>query len=82
MSEQRGDDVLDALIILSEGGAIPPEREARLIGAAPSFARRNEIAYVVVDRAGAPEALRSFAVRAFGLQHVETDGSFELYRPR
>ena len=72
--------MLDALITLSEGVPLGPGRAARLIEDGPSFAKRSRIDFVVIDRARAPQALRDFAIKAFQLRHVETDGDFELYR--
>ena len=39
------------------------------------------LAFVVIDRLRTSDALRNFALRALRLQHIETDGDFELYRP-
>jgi hypothetical protein len=36
----------------------------------------------VIDGARTSEALRAFATGALRLEHVETDGDLELYRPR
>ena len=47
----------------------------------PAFAQQTNIGFVVIDRARTPEPLRDFAVRAFRLQLIESDGIFELYRP-
>ena len=81
VSEIRRDGMLDALIWLSEGQALDPSRARTLIEEGPAFIDRANIAYVVVDRARVPWALRDFAVRAYRLQLVEVDGEFELYRP-
>jgi hypothetical protein len=81
VSDMRRDPMLDALIWLSEGKVLDLSRDAWLIGEGPSFAQRANVAFVVVDCARAPEALRDFAIRAFRLQLVESDGNVELYRP-
>jgi hypothetical protein len=81
VSEMRRDLIVDGLMILSEGGSLSPERDARLVRIAGEFVTRARLAFVVIDRARTPDALREFAVRAFRLQHVETDGDLELYRP-
>ncbi len=81
VAEMRRDLMLDALMRLSEGEAVSPERDARLVKAAPEFIKRANVAFVVIDRERTPAALREFALRALRLQHVETDGELELYRP-
>jgi hypothetical protein len=81
ISEIRQVDVLDALIRLSEGSTLDPVQEERVRAQAPAFAARSHLAFVVLDRSRTPDALREFAIRAFRLQYVETDGNFELYRP-
>ena len=80
IAEIRRYEMLDALITLSEGKLLEPRREARLIAEGPSFARRSRLNFVVIDCDRAPPALREFAKRALRLEHVETDGPFELYR--
>ena len=80
IAEIRRYEMLDALIRLSEGTPLDPDREARLIEDGPAFAQRYRVDFVVIDRAWAPEPLRDFAMKAFRLQHVESDGPFELYR--
>ena len=68
VSEIRRNEVVDALFVLSEGGTLPPSREAALIERSPAFIRDARIGFVVLDRSRAPEALRTFALRAFGLE--------------
>jgi hypothetical protein len=80
-SEVRRIDMLDALIVLSEGGTIPPEREAALVASGPTFVREGNLGFVIVDRLRSSRAHVDFAVRAFHLKRVETDGDFELYVP-
>ncbi len=80
IAEIRRYEMLDALITLSEGKPLEPRREARLIANGPSFALRSRLNFVVIDCDRAPAALRDFAKRAFRLEHVETDGPFELYK--
>jgi hypothetical protein len=81
VSEMRSDGMLDALIWLSEGRTLDSSRKQALIDMGPGFMRRTNIGFVVIDRGRAFEPLRDFAVRAFRLQLVETEGLFELYRP-
>lgn len=80
-SEVRSDDTLDALIVLSEGGRLGPDREARLYEAGPAFVRRARLGFVVIDRAYVPDAFAELVIRAFHLELVEREGLFELYRP-
>jgi len=78
----RSNEMLHALIVLSEGGEIPGDMMARLADLGPIWAERSKIGFVVIDRAQSTEALRDFATRALRLDHVDTDGNLELYRPR
>ena len=79
--DMRRDQMLDALIWLSEGHELDPSCRRSLVEAGPSFAERSRIGFVIIDRARASQAIREFAIRAFHLQLVESDGNFELYRP-
>jgi hypothetical protein len=81
ISETRKNEVLDALITLSEGGALAPDRARSLRDLGPDYVRRSRLGFVVVDRLRASEALRVAAVEAFDLRLVESDGPFELYAP-
>jgi len=82
IDQLRSNEMIDALIILSEGGEVPEEAKARLIDLGPVWTERSKIGFVVIDRARTSEALRAFATGALRLEHVETDGDLELYRPR
>jgi hypothetical protein len=79
--DTRRDPMLDALIWLSEGHELDPSRWRSLVEAGPAFAERSKIGFVIIDCARTTEAIREFAIRAFNLQLVESDGNFELYRP-
>jgi hypothetical protein len=79
--EARRDPVLDALIELSEGKTLDPEREGLLIEQGQGYLDRHRLGLVVIDRGRATTALREVVVRAFRLQLVASDGPFELYRP-
>ena len=81
IADARRDPMVNALMTLSEGGILDPALDAELARLGPSLASRARIGFVVIDRNRASAALRDFAIRAFGLQQVETDGTFELYRP-
>ena len=78
----RSNEMIDALIVLSEGDDIPDDVKARLIDLGPVWIERSKIGFVVIDRARTSEELRAFAIGALRLEHVETDGDLELYRPR
>ena len=77
----RQDAFLDALLTLSEGGTLDPEREAALLDRGPEFIRRARIGYVVIDNDSTPPQLRDFAIRALRLQHVSAEESFDLFVP-
>jgi hypothetical protein len=79
--ETSRNEVLGALITLSEGKPLTPEAEARLVEQGPTFARSTHLGFVVIDRARVSEASTALAIRAFQLRHVASDGAFELYRP-
>ena len=81
ISDVRRIDMIDALIVLSEGGAISPQREAVLIASGPAFVRESNVGFVIIDRLRSSKSLVDLAVRALHLQLVEADGPFELYKP-
>jgi hypothetical protein len=81
IADIRSDPMVDALILLSEGGDLDPFRREALIAAGPEFVQRTALGFVVLDRTRTSAPLRDFANRAFRLEHVDTDGAFELYRP-
>jgi hypothetical protein len=78
----RGNQMLGALILLSEGNELPAELHARLVDHGPVWAERSKIGFVVIDRAASTQSLRDFAVDALRLELVDTDGDLDLYRPR
>jgi hypothetical protein len=80
-SEVRRIDMIDALIVLSEGGTLSPEREAALVAHGPDFVHDANLGFVIVDRLRSSPALVDFANRALHLRRVEVDGNFELYEP-
>jgi hypothetical protein len=73
--------MIDALIVLSEGGTVPPQREAALIAGGPAFVRDARLGFVIVDRGQASQPLVDFAERALRLRLVTVDGMFALYQP-
>jgi len=80
-SEVRRIDMIDALIVLSEGGSISPERDAALVASGPMFVHDANLGFVIVDRLRSSPALIDFATRALRLQLDEVDGNFELFEP-
>lgn len=80
-SEVRRIDMIDALIVLSEGGKISPERDAALVTSGPTFVHDANLGFVIVDRLRSSPSLIDFATRALRLQRVEVDGNFELFVP-
>ena len=81
IADVRRIDMLDALIVLSEGGTLSPAREAALISGGPAFIREANLGFVIVDRLRSPTALIDFAKRALHLSYLDRDGVFELYQP-
>jgi hypothetical protein len=81
IADVRRIDMLDALIVLSEGGRLAEEREAALIAGGPAFIREANLGFVIVDRLRSSRPLIDFATRALHLQFVDRDGVFELYQP-
>lgn len=81
LPELRAHEVLQPLILLSEGLPIPGPLESRGIEIGPQFIREERVAYVVIDRSRSSDALTRFAIRAFRLAHIESDGPLDLYRP-
>ncbi len=78
----RSNQMVDALLVLSEGGQIPDELRAKLVDLGPTWTERSKIGFVVIDRPRTSQALSDFAIGALRLEHVATDGDLELYRPR
>jgi hypothetical protein len=86
ISEKRVRDVraqptLDALITLSEGGTLTPERAAQVVARGPRFVTKSNLGYVVIDERTAPPALVRFAMDAWKLEFIGRDGPHALYRP-
>jgi hypothetical protein len=78
----RSNQMVDALLVLSEGGQISDELRAKLVDLGPTWTERSKIGFVVIDRPRTSQALSDFAIGALRLEHVATDGDLELYRPR
>jgi hypothetical protein len=72
--------VTSALIDLSEGRSLTPERRASVLEAAHNRPFRLRIGWVVVDTRSASPELEQFAIEAFDLTYVERDGPWKLYR--
>lgn len=74
--------IRSALIDLSEGRPVSPDRLPQLRRRVPEFMARAALGYVVIDRSRATPALADFAIRLFDLEELERSGSRTLYRPR
>ena len=72
--------VMSALLDLSEGKALTAEREREVLALTPARARWLNIGWVVVDGRKVSADLEQFAISAFDLVLVATDGSWRLYR--
>ena len=81
VGEVRAQPTLDALLTLSEGGQLSPERADEIRARAPRFLGRSNLAYVVVDLEASPPALVEFVTGAWGLEEIARDGNVVLYRP-
>ena len=81
VAEIRSFAMLDALITLSEGRTIDPQREAALIALGPKFVTSTPVGFVVIDRKRASPDLQAFAIRALRLRRVDGEGAFDLYVP-
>lgn len=82
ITELRRIAMMDALLELSEGHPISPEREAALVAGGPVFIRDTRIGFVIIDRLRASPALAEFARRAFRLERMDADGPLELFVPQ
>jgi hypothetical protein len=76
----RGNPTLRVLLRLSEGTPVEPQLFQQGYERSTRTMERLQIGYVVMDpRATSPE-LQDFAMRAFDLTFVSTDGTLNLYR--
>ena len=76
------DEMLNALLMLSEGGRLPANLESHLFDVGPAFVQRSKLGFVVIDRERSSAALQEFAMKAFQLEYVDGEGELQLYRPR
>jgi uncharacterized membrane protein (DUF485 family) len=81
MRENERDPVLSALIRLSEGKVLSPDRIEELRREWPSFLTRTDVGYVVVDAARASDELRSIAESGLQLELLAEHGALRLYHP-
>lgn len=81
VEETRRYPMLDAFISLSEGRTISEDTMRTLEARGPTFARRAQVGYVVIDRMRASPQLIAFAIRVLRLELVERVGALELYKP-
>jgi len=81
MERQRQSVTVSRLIRLSSGEQVPQANLEEVKRRARGFVERNRLGYVVIDTTRASEALRQFAIEAYGLVKVgESDGQ-ELFVP-
>lgn len=79
VDELRADPVRHALARLSEGRELRYEEELALLNGGPAFVRNRNIGFVVIDHDKTPAEYRGLVIKAFRLQHVESDGPLALY---
>ena len=81
VSELRSQPTLDALMTLSEGGTLSPERDAEIRARGRRFLARSDLGYVVINHTQSPPALVAFVTAAWKLEEIARDGPIVLYRP-
>jgi hypothetical protein len=80
IARYRGNPILRVLLRLSEGSSVEPSLLDEALERAPRTLERLQIGYVVVDSRSASPELQLFAMRAFQLSLVSSDGPLNLYR--
>jgi hypothetical protein len=76
----RRHPLVRVLLRLSERRALDPGMEEAALAAAPEFAHRMQVGYVVLDTGVSSPALSAFVKKAFPLSPITVEGPFELYR--
>ena len=76
----RRSPVMSALMDMSEGRSLTPERRAEVLELVENRAGRLRVGWVVVDARSVSAELEQFAIDAFELTYVERDGPWKLYR--
>lgn len=79
VDELLADPVRHALALLSEGRELTYAQEVALLDGGPGFVRRWNIGFVVVDQGRTPDEYRGLVIKAFRLNHVESEGPLALY---
>jgi hypothetical protein len=79
--EKARGPMMRALLTLSEGGTLSPERRATAVAARAQFLKRACIGFVIVNKARASGELQSFAVDVLQLTLVREDPAYALFRP-
>lgn len=77
----RAQPTLDALLTMSEGDVLTPERAAQVRERGPRFIERSNIGWVVINTPWTPPHLTDFVIDAWDLVEVARDGALVLYRP-
>jgi hypothetical protein len=80
VTEYRNRRVTRALLDLSEGRRLTPERRAAVIQRAHEVLPSLNLGYVVVNRARASDDLMQFAKEAFDLTEIAVEGPRVLFR--
>jgi hypothetical protein len=82
VAELRADPVRNALALLSENHRLTSTQERDFLANGPAWVRHWNIGFVVIDRSAASDLLSGMAIKAFRLEHVETNGATSLYATR
>jgi hypothetical protein len=74
--------ILGALATLSERQPLADGSRQTLLSEGRRFVSESQIGFVVLDRSLVSDDVCSLMVEAFGLELIDRDGVFELYRPK
>jgi hypothetical protein len=80
LATYRSNPVMRVLMRLSEGTRVEPELMEEALEKGQEAMESVQLGWVVVDSHRAAPELREFAIRAFQLTPVLSDGGYELYR--
>jgi hypothetical protein len=72
--------LIGALLALSEGQTVEPERVDEAVARARARRKELNIGWIVVDSSRATPELLALCNRAFDLQWIASDGEWEIYR--
>jgi hypothetical protein len=74
--------VMGALLEISEGRKLPPERIDRAIAGVGDFLDSTNLGYVVMNKSRTTDDVRDFATILLGLEQIAEADGYELYVPR